>query len=235
MTFRSIVSSYKKLINYDGANSKTEYQNSYKDTLVECFFDNIAYTQVKLNSDDITLYDVWIYDGNKKDDLSGHKLFKSYPYDEIKFNIGDYIVWDYGGVESTWLLTSLDKQFNFQVDGRIKKCNNTLKFYVNSKLKSYPCVVDDKGDNKFDFHQLITLPKGIVFVTTQNNDYTNTIGINQRFIFGSDPYRTIDINNFTGENILLITMMKEPVAPDDDVTNQIANKPATDTSNGSWW
>lgn len=77
---------------------------------------------------DETPYKMWLQKDNLNKGIDGFYEFTSYPYDEIKFNLGDYITWK----ESVWIITSLDNVREYEVKGRIRKCTQKLKWYSPS-------------------------------------------------------------------------------------------------------
>ena len=109
------------------------------------FYSNPDYNKIYKNFNYEKSYDAWIYEGNERDKIVGYKIFQSYPYDIVEFNIGDYIHWNFNHVElSTWLLTSLDTQYLYNVTGRMLLCNNSLRWKNNDgNLNCYPCVIKD--------------------------------------------------------------------------------------------
>lgn len=125
-----------------GHYKEEKHQNIEK--LKESFFRNPRFKVVYKNFNyDEPLW-VWIGEGNLDYDQVGYKKMLSYPYDEYKFDIGDYISCVYGGVETTWLITSLSKSREYTT-GRIEKTNNSLRWVDNyGKVLSYRCVIDDK-------------------------------------------------------------------------------------------
>lgn len=130
-------------------------------------------------------YDVQIKSGNISKDFLGYKTMISYPYDNIKFSLGDYIHWSYGGENTIWLLLSLDRQNIYDVKGRIFLCNRILKIEISStKVKigtdslgrpiynetpiylETPCVYIQKTKTAedSDFAHAINIPQGSISI-----------------------------------------------------------------------
>jgi hypothetical protein len=205
--------------------TQTSEINQLVDKIKEDFFRNIDYVQITKNSDLNTKYDVLIYSGDIKDKTDGYKNFKSYPYSTIQFKIGDYINLEYGQIQEAWLITSLDIKYYFDIVGRIRRCNNNLKWldeYGNEK--SYPCVIDDKiNETTPDYKLPAYLPNGTIFVTVQKNADTDKLKINDRFVFGGQSFKIQGYNNLLNDYTTQFTMYKDAIANDDDLVNSIAN------------
>lgn len=88
------------------------------------------------------------------------------------------------------------------------RCNRQFRWKdVNGTIKNYDCVAGatDLGSkakqskneiewNKYD----VRLPLGQLFVTTELNPDTQTIALNDRFIFGRNVYEVTGIDDITG-------------------------------------
>lgn len=207
---------------------KSNEEDQWVEKIKESFYQNLDYTQVTKNFVSATPLDCWIYDGNKTDKVLGSfKELYSYPYNPHVFEIGNYISFSYGGDTHDWLITTLDKQLYYNVNGRIERCNITLKFLdSNGNLKSYPAVARDELKRAlFDFKEYIITPQGYLNIVTQVNSDTKTIKRNQRFLFG-DPYQAfkcVAIINYTDTNTIGLELMVDEISPEDDLVNGIAN------------
>lgn len=189
-------------------NSSTDYRVVYK---------NFNYNKS---------YDTWIYEGNDEDKIVGYKYLQSYPYDMPQFRIGDYVHWNFNHRElSTWLITSLDTQYLYNVKGKILECNNSLKWTdENGELNCYPCVIKDamtytnfKWGNKG-----VVQPSGDIVVMVQKNEYTSKIQINDRFLFNNIGFRVKEFFNVLNPNYMEIYMMKVPELEGDNFEDNIA-------------
>lgn len=213
MSFKNLVNCYKKVINYDGSNIKNEYENSYIDNMKDSFFDNIAWTQVSKNFNYNILYDTWIFEGDTKDKDVPYKRLLSYPYDSIQFQRGDYIHFNYASTPTTWLLTTLESQYNYDINGRIYLCNNILKWKDEfNNTKEYPCVILDKATGGFfDYNTNIIVPDGVIYVSAQWNEDTMKITENKRFILNKQAFRVNFVDSFSAGNVVTFTMKKEEI------------------------
>lgn len=171
-------------------------------------------------------YQAWIYEGNDEDKIVGYKYFQSYPYNTPQFKIGDYIHWNFNHKElSTWILTSLDTQYLYNVKGRMLQCNNTLR-WVDKKgnLNCYPCVINDAltytnfkwGNNG------VVQTGGDIVVIVQRNEYTSEINVNDRFLFNEVGFRVKQLFDELNPNYMELYMMKAPELQDDNLEDNIA-------------
>lgn len=201
----------------------------------DTFFENTDYKVVYKNFDYNTPYDSWIYEGNDEDKIVGYKYFQSYPYDEVKFKIGDYIHWNFNHKElSTWLLTSLDTQYLYNVKGRMLQCNNSLRWEdENGERHCYPCVIKDamtytnfKWGNKG-----VVQSGGDIVVLVQRNENTSKINVNDRFLFNEVAFRVKQLFDELNPNYVELYMMKAPELQDDNYKDNVAiNENPSDTT-----
>lgn len=136
---------FKSYKNNPFENHYLEEFNQNAEKIKESFFRNPQFQTVYKNFNyDEPLW-VWIGEGNYDYDQVGYQKMFSYPYDEYKFDIGDYITCIYNDIETTWLVTSINKNQKYNVVARIEKTNNSLRWVDDyGNILSYRCVVDDK-------------------------------------------------------------------------------------------
>lgn len=194
---------------------------------------NPSYNLVYRNFDQSQDYKVWIYEGNDKDKIVGYKYIQSYPYDEVKFSIGDYIDWKYDNVNlSTWLIISLDKQLLYDVKGRMLLCNNTLKWIdTNNNTKTLPCVIEDAMTYRnFKFgNSGVVEPGGDIVVLVQKNEDSSKISVNDRFLFNNRAFRVKQEFNELNPNYLEIYMSKVSELQGDNIVDNIARNNDVET------
>lgn len=119
--------------------------NQNTEKIKESFFRNPQFQTIYKNFNYNEPLWVWIGEGNYDYDQVGYQKMFSYPYDEYKFDIGDYITCIYNDIETTWLVTSINKNQKYNVVARIEKTNNSLRWVDDyGNILSYRCVVDDK-------------------------------------------------------------------------------------------
>lgn len=144
----------------------------------------------------------------------------------VYFDNEDYIVFDrHGGTGAT------------NVKLTLARCNRQLKWYdKDGVLNNMHCVASatDLGSkskqskneiewNKYD----VRLPLGQLFVFVEISEKTQSIDLNDRFIFGRNAYEVTGIDDITGMNaegygILQLTIKINPAKIKDDFTNGIA-------------
>jgi hypothetical protein len=225
MSFKNLVNHYKKTINYDGSNSKIEYENAYIDNMRDSFFDNIAWTQVTKNSD-TTVYDTWIYDGDTNAKAMGHKKLVSYPYNTAQFSVGDYVHFSYASTSTTWIITSLDKQDIYDVNGRIFQCNKVLKWKTSNNVTyTYDTFLINKIQHKdgiFD-NKYLSIGDGQFIATLPDNSITRTLNRNVRFIVDDIAYK-ITFIDLSMNGLCLLTLVEHQInTANDDLNNDIAD------------
>lgn len=211
---------------HSDSSTSTESSDQISQLTKENFKASTDYRIVYKNFDYSKPYESWIYEGNDEDKIVGYKYFQSYPYDEPKFKIGDYIHWNFNHKElSTWILISLDTQYLYNVKGKILQCNNSLRWTdKKGELNCYPCVVKDaltytnfKWGNKG-----VIEPGGDIVVIVQKNQYTSQIGINDRFIFNEIGFRVKQKFDELNPNYMELHMMKTPELDGDNLKDNIA-------------
>lgn len=211
---------------HSDSSTSTENSDQISQLTKENFKASTDYRIVYKNFDYSKPYESWIYEGNDEDKIVGYKYFQSYPYDEPKFKIGDYIHWNFNHKElSTWILISLDTQYLYNVKGKILQCNNSLRWTdKKGELNCYPCVVKDaltytnfKWGNKG-----VVEPGGDIVVIVQKNQYTSQIGINDRFIFNEIGFRVKQKFDELNPNYMELHMMKTPELDGDNLKDNIA-------------
>lgn len=208
------------------SNSNTSSSDAIFELTKDTFFENADHRVVYKNFDYNTKYDTWIYEGNDEDKIVGYKYLQSYPYDEVKFKIGDYIHWNFNHKElSTWILTSLDTQYLYNVKGRMLQCNNSLRWKDNEgEIHCYPCVIKDaltytnfKWGNKG-----VVQSGGDIVVVVQRNQFTSNINVNDRFLFNEVAFRVKQLFDELNSNYLELYMMKAPELQNDNYSDNIA-------------
>lgn len=201
--------------------SDSEFINEdNKNYVIENFENQPNYYEITKNTDLVTTYKVLIVEETKKGNAVGYKKLISYPYDTTQFSIGDYIIWE----SNTWLLTTLDSQYDYSVTGRIVETNIDLQWIDNSQiLQSYRAFVDNKitytGNDESKY---LFLPKGNIIIYVQSNGDTQWLGIGKTFSINGTTYRITNINNFV-DNLLEFYMeqvassVEDNIAPDNEI------------------
>lgn len=209
-------------------NTKKQEEDQWVEKIKETFKTGLDYTVVHKNLNYVVNYDAWVMQGNKSDKVLGSfKEFLSYPYSTRKFDVGDYISFNYGGDIHDWLLTSLDKQLYYDIKGRIERCNINLNWQDDfGEIHSYPAVAKESLTLDMPmFDSTININKGKLSIVIQYNEFTKFITINKRFLIG-DPYQAVKVValvNYTDTNTLGLDVIIDNKAPNDNDTLGIAN------------
>lgn len=211
---------------HSNINDNTETDSQITELTRNSFKTSTDYRVVYKNFDYNKSYDAWIYEGNDEDKIVGYKYFQSYPYNTPQFKIGDYIHWNFNHKEfSTWILTSLDTQYLYNVKGRMLQCNNSLRWKdKNGNLNCYPCVIEDAltyTNFKWGSKGVVE-PGGDIVVIVQKNEYTSQIDINDRFLFNEVGFKVKQKFMELNPNYLELYMMKVPELNGDNLEDNIA-------------
>lgn len=220
-------SCWERLNYIDSVDSSLE--DDIADTIKDNFKDNVSYRQVYKNEDPSVMYDTWIYNGNKPDQIVGWKYLVSYPYDKVQFSIGDVIYWksiDHDNTYYPWLITSLDTQNYYDVKGHIVLCNNVLEKTTNGVLAwSYPCVFTHNiGRTDLSFgSQGVPQAQGTALVQVRKTVNTSTININDRFVLNGGTFQVTQINDHIAPNYLELYLRYVPSMEEDLVIEESEN------------
>lgn len=153
-------------------------------------------------------------------------------------NIGTYVKFD----GDTWLI--FDKWGSIETGLKVmaEKCNRTIKWVKGDKTVEKDCIASSqplgskanqgKMDiewNKYD----VRLPMGQLYCFVELDDNTRTIHLNQRFIFGSNVYEVVGVDDTTtvdtsktekGFGVLQLTLKITTKRSEDDFENRIATQ-----------
>lgn len=146
-------------------------------------------------------------------------------------DIGTYVTFD----DDTWII--FDKFGGTCVKVLVARCNHTLKWKdKNNNILEVDCVASasdlgskaKQGDNEIEWNKYdVRLPLGQLFVFVEANSSTRQVQLNHRFIFGSNVYEVVGIDDTTlvnkdGFGIIQLTIKKTTKQDADDFTNRIA-------------
>lgn len=189
----------------------------------EGFFRNIGYTQVAKNFSSTPLLDCLIYDGDKNDNVLGNnKYFLSYPYDIRQFDVGDYISFNYGGNNSNWLITSLDKSLIHNINGRIKKCNYYLQ-WKNSEgnLISRWCIISNEVNQSVavDEGRYMRLGEGKYEISLPADEETIKLSRDKRFIWEGLALRITSTDKTTRPGLQILMTQEHQTNSSIDLIN----------------
>lgn len=111
-----------------------------------------------------------------------------------------------------------------------KRCNNNFHYLIDGVVKTEPCVIEyATSDNSFKENKQIITPGKSIKIYAQENDFTNKIKIDNRFIFGRQVFKVVAIQDFlqlnTDENevgLITFNLDYDPISPSDDFNTKIA-------------
>lgn len=128
----------------------------------------------------------------------------------------------------SWLTTNTNKREGSARTSVVRRCNQTLKWVSDGKLKQWQCAFTT------DFNYIspnygtegVPIIKADAMILVQQNADTKTIPYNQRFLFNGKPYITVQTNPHIADTYLVIYVNATQIEADDDVENNIANASA---------
>jgi hypothetical protein len=222
--------------------NKTQWTDSIKDS----FYSNLDYRQIIKNANNTNKYDVLIYSGSGESARSTNsietKMFLSYPYDTVKFDLGDYINFDLSdGVNSNWIITEINKLQLYDINGKIERCNNTLSFQLeNGSIVTYPCILDfNNGSLQYLDKGLLTIINSDAILKIQYNENTKQLTSGNRIMLSNgEVYKIEDINTKYIYNVqygFIIFYLERNVVntTSDDLINKVADRTELVTSTGN--
>lgn len=212
--------------------SGSNWADNTSDAIKEGFEDSVDFRIVYRNMNYGITYKTWIYEGNAGEKTVGYLHLLSYPYNDVRFKIGDYIQFDYYHNNVTppeykfWILESLDCRLLYNVHGRMLPCNQQLKWQDNNtkKIYSYPCYFNTEmtKTNILDSGQGFNVESGAIIAIVQQNADTSTIYVNQRFVLNGRTYVVYQYNDNIDEGLLYVYLRLTAELPEDDLDNSLA-------------
>ena len=225
MSFSNIVSRYKKTIRTDGSNERNELIYSIKDNFTNSFDQNPSFKVVQLQDRVTGLYSnfaahifSWKSGSNIVSDDYKKLVLKDYDQSVV---ISDMFYFD----SAYWLVVDVKAIESVIPSYGIQQCDNTLKWEANGTTYSYPCIIIDKSSQTSDgivFNRYITLEDNQVLVIVKNDEYSNALALNQRFVFSEEyVYELTRKAGLTGGGLLYLTMVVDELDSDDDLVNNL--------------
>lgn len=141
--------------------------------------------------------------------------------------------------ENIWLTTDISSLYTNSCSCIVRRCNNVIRYQDDDGYDSEPCVIDyNSSGNQLDIKQDIILPTKVIKLYVQNNKITNQIKVNNRFIFGSQVFKVISLEDYNriktnDKHIGILTFILEldSLGANDDRINDIAANGLVITSN----
>jgi len=174
--------------------------NRFIDDLKNSFLDNFSYYEVVVNSVDKNVH---IVSDSSIDSNPNKKIMLSYPGDE--YAKGDYVVWG----STNWLIYDIDDNKKVQNRCELYRCNGTLKgIDTNGKINEYQCIVSysNTSSSGIDNNNYLDTLDNVNEIIVQNNTYTDSIVIGDRFIFGGNVYKCGRNITYYKDNIIIFYM-----------------------------
>jgi hypothetical protein len=137
----------------------------------------------------------------------------------------------------TWLVSDVWGDIEHQQKVLVQKCNRTLKWRnAMNEVEEVNCIASqsplgskaNQGKNDIEWNKFdVRLPLGQLYVFVERNDVTDTLNLNQRFIFGSNVYEVYGIDDISavdknGFGIIQLTIKLTTGQDADDFGNLIA-------------
>ncbi len=187
-----------KAYKVEGKEGKIE---DIKKRILDNFESNLSYYEVLINN--IERKVLIVSDKNNQ-----YKVLCKPNDDKIKN--GDTVVWG----NKNFLCVGIEENDTVQSAGFIQKCNNTLTFQDPNTLEIHtlPCTLQDKTSVYSDGiyqNPYLTLADDQILITVPNNDITNKIVTNMRFIFDHDEwciYKCTKIDKLTQKGLIKFVM-----------------------------
>jgi hypothetical protein len=151
-------------------------------------------------------------------------------------HVGSIINWD----SVYWLCTSVEANHNIYYKGNIEKCNNTLNFMVSATPCSSPCIILDKSSlnsSGREAKDYFFLQEGQIMVIVTDNTDTNTLDLDDRFVFnGKYSYKLNKINELTQSQsgLLYLTMEITQRSSEDDLENNLPDDEVPEFADDSY-
>lgn len=221
---------FQTRLNISGQTQQERIINNQKRIIINNFNNSPSLFSVFIN--DVSK-NVLIVDNNSLNKPIDSKKIIMYPDDII--NTGDLVLWD----NEYWLCVKDDEYKGIYYKGIIQKCNEKIKWKdENSIIYEYPCIAT-KSNFDIEEGKYISLLEGSLFIYTQMNNDIKTITPNQRFIFGSQVYEVVGIDDVTNYGLMQFSVKLTTKVETDDFIEKIADNSTLydsgDNGSGDLW
>jgi len=141
----------------------------------------------------------------------------------IIIKMGDRISYD----DSDYLIIFEPEDRDFFLSGKMRKCNNILKFYNDFVLIETPCIIGNgglvTGSIGLDYNTLIDTANNKFTLTIPANINTNTIVLGDRFVLNKRLYEVVGIDDIVEKELINIKIKTTNKIEDDNIELGIAN------------
>ena len=141
---------------------------------------------------------------------------------DSKVSSGSLIFWD----NASWLVTSEEhKSVLSNKTYEMLKCSININILLEGKVYSYPIYISNLtlySDGKKELVNLdVSSAKYSIYIV--ENDITKTIDVGTKFIIRNRAFETSLIDDFTIDNVRILTITETVVNSMDDLENSIAH------------
>ncbi|MCY6372769.1 hypothetical protein [Clostridium ganghwense] len=170
--------------------------------------------EVKINSDKVTaiIQNISLNNSNKHDTKS--------IMTKAELRTGDLV--EYNSFK--WLIVNdiNDKRYDHYNKSKMRKCPFVIKFNFKGDIVEVPAIVG-VGMQGVEDGKVMTLPKGFLKVTMQDNEDTARIKEDLRFITMGYVWKVVSCTK-EDKGLLYVYAEKDLVTHNDDLENEIADK-----------
>lgn len=228
----SAIDRYKNRLTRNGNNVGESYANNTIAFKEATFSDSPTFRVLEVTSSefpDITEIDARVVEVERMGTLR-EVLFR--PYQGL--NIGTFVRFD----GFTWLIfDQWGDRTSHKYVALVEKCNRTLKWQDATKaVQEIDCIASQsplgskasQGKNDIEWNKYdVSLPLGQLYVYLEKNKLTDTLEMNQRFIFGRNVYEVFGIDDTSfvdkeGHGIIQLMVKLDVKRSSDDFVNRIA-------------
>lgn len=145
------------------------------------------------------------------------------PIDTV-VNTGSIVEWD----DDNWIIISSIDSLQAYKSASMIKSNNILSYYSNENsvlwtLKTIPFIIDSNYNMKSEIGDILSLNVDTVIINIPNNNETDIIVVNTRFIVGKQVYIIVDIDDLSKPGLRRLQIKKCEFNDDDNRDLQIAD------------
>ena len=206
--------------NEEYLNEAIENFNSLVDNLETPSCHSVEYT-LPLNYDMINKLEtnVLISDISRQEQIKDLKLLHTKL--DSKIESGSYIYWN----DEVWLVSNEE---NNAVQSHktfvIQKCGITVNIQFDGSYYTYPITISNLTIYSDGVRDLVNMDLSSAKYSVQiaENEITNTIDVDTRFIIRGRAFTTTIVDDFTTKNVRTLTLLETVVNSLDDLENDIA-------------
>lgn len=229
MNFKDMASIHKRRWGVNGCSDKStdveegiEGFNSVIDNMEAPTVHEVYFTEpYKYDLDKRIVGKILISDMTRSDsDTLDQKLFHC-KLDE-KIGCGSYVWWN----KEIWLIGNEDNNaFQTHKTYVAKRCRTSINYGYKGVVYNFPTIItnltlysDGLGESVH-----LTLAEAKRSLLVSKNDITKNIGIETRIMINNSVvFKVTHIDDFTNENIYILTLLEEVFNAKDDIENNIA-------------